>query len=1005
MTDSLLPRPRTARRPFLVFLAVGCALATCLAAQAPETRGAGARGPSEPLRPNLVEQVAGTIVPGRYLVQVRTETAVRRSGLSQSLRELRRAHRAHRAHDAGLGDGSAVRAPAPLLEPGTFRRQVVRGAAFQAARQQTRGSLVHILDELERHLGRPLPPRRSFDVTFAGFELELTAEEAQRLTEHPLVALVEPVPRRPLQSDVGPDVVSAPDVWTGTVTGMPTRGAGILVGVIDSGIEPLHQSFADVPGVMNPLGSGNYLGVCDDGHPDYDPAFPCSDKLVGAYDLTDETEDYVEGPDDGALYSSHGSHVASIAIGNEIDAGFGVNPMVPHMRGIAPLASVVAYDACVAQGFVELCDGAAILAAIDQAVADGVDVLNISIKGATAPWSNSESLALLDAFEAGVLTAASAGNDPGVATVTRLEPWVLNVGATTHDRVDYLAVLSPSGGDAVKRPALFGARGMGSSVPTGEIVLASDIPPGDNGSCDKPFADDSLLGQIVYCLQGGMAPLNVTANKADALANSGAVAVLSYSPYPAYPLFPSDLPYFLIPAAIRTDFEDWLAEPAATAPAASLTTASLIRDTSYADIVMHFSSRGPATGFDLLKPDLVAPGANIMGAADSEYLVTVPVQGGTIAGIRYNSGTSMATPAVAGAAALLREMHPSLSPAEVQSVLETTADPGDLTNCTNAGGIWVPPCSIPLEPADLFDFGAGRLDVTAAAKAGLAFDVTRDEFFAANPDCDPGGLGPFPCDPAGPSQLNLPSMAKVDCGAGCAFARRASSIATGSVGWTAAFTGPRGTAAPLGVEAHVVPPVWALDPAADQPFVVGVYATDPGVVDEWQQLVLELTPDDAGVSTARLPIVVMPTVQPASSELEVTAQVLTGPLGPGDPVRFEVRVTNLGTVPAVGVEVTADVLGGLDGVLWDCTPTARNWCGSGSGALFDLAAILPGEDVVYVFEGSAQDPLPDPVQFDVSISAPSGLDDPSAANNTATVFASTILFSDGFESGDTQAWI
>ena len=941
---------------------------------------------------------AGTL-PGRYLVRVQIDTSVRRSGLGDDLAMLRKAHRSR----AAVGSNATS---APLLSPGDFRRQVVRSEQFRAARRQTQGDLRRTLDALSRHLGRSLRPIRTYDTVFGGFALHLNAEEAEHLAAHPLVIDVEAERAWPLQSDVGPDLVAAPDVWSGTATGTPHRGAGILVGVIDSGIEPLHLSFADVPGVLNPLGSGTYLGACLEliegiPNPDYDPTFPCSDKLVGAYDLTAAYEHLGEGPDDGA-FSSHGSHVASIAIGNEIDAGYGTNPTIPQVRGIAPLASVVAYDACVtASNFTESCDGSAIIAAIGQAVLDGVDVLNISILGSTSPWTNSEAMALLDAYEAGVLTVASAGNDgPGAGTITRLEPWVVNVGNSTHDRVDYLAVLSSSGGDEGTRPALFAARGMGAAVPTAEIVKAEDLDAG-NSFCGGPFAEGAVTGKIVYCEQGG--PL--TLNGLDTLASQGAVAVLSYSTYPAFPIFPTDLPYFLVPASLQTAFETWLDTPAATSPSASLTSAALAKDPSYADIMRFDSSRGPVSGFDLLKPDLVAPGANILAAADSEYVVEVPDLGGKIAGLRYNSGTSMATPAVAGAAALLREMHPTLSPAEIQSVLQTTADPTGMTNCSTASGLWVPPCSIPNEPAGLFDFGSGRLDVTAAAKAGFAFDVTRDEFFAANPACDPEGLGPFPCDPAGPAQLNLPSMAMEDCGAGCAFARRASSIATAPVDWSSSFMGPRDAAAPTDLAAHVVPADWTLAPGAEQPFIVGVYATDMSVVDVWQELVLKLTPDDAGVSTARLPIVVKPSAYDAETDLEVVARTIQHPKMPGDLVRFQIIVRNLGSVPAVGVEVSADVLDGLDATTWSCTPPNRNWCGSGTGALLDLAAILPGEELVYDFEGTAQDPYPEPIQLDASINSPTGLSDPASSNDSASSFASTVLFADGFESGNTSAWI
>lgn len=982
MTDSLPTVPSRPARP----VAIGLVLLAALFASSPGPAQLGDGSENPPTRQSRATRPPEVrVIPGRYLVQVHTETAVRRARLPESLRDLRRVHRSTARAEARRSSSAPQ---APLLSAGAFRRQLVRSDAFRSARQRARVDLATTLEALSRHVGRPLEALRTYDVVLGGFSLELTETEAEQLEAHPLVVQVEAELSRPALSDVSPDLVRAPDVWTGAITGTPTRGAGILVGVIDSGINPNHPSFAFVPGVINPLGGSNRVGVCDAGEATYDAGFPCSDKLVGAWDFTEAYEDIAEGPYDGA-FSSHGSHVTSIAVGNEVDAGPNANQPLPHISGIAPLASVVAYDACVFNGQPpETCDGSAILDAINQAVLDGVDVLNISILGATSPWSNNESLALLDAYEAGVLTVASAGNDgPGAASVTRLEPWVVNVGASTHDRVDYLSVLTPSGGDAGSRPKPFTVRGFGEAVSGSELIVAGADHPG-NADCADPFPNDVFAGKLVFCDFSW--PIFTTA---EVLANTGAVGVvIGAQPISGLQLYPSDPPRFFVPSAQDSDFQAWLA--ASSSPMASLSGATLIRDPSFPDMVIGFSSRGPASGFDLLKPDIVAPGQDVVAAANDYF------ESSFGANLYYNSGTSMATPMVAGAAALIREMHPTLSPAEIQSVLQTTSDPTAMTSCTADA----PPCSGMVETADLFDFGSGRLDVTAAAQAGLAFDVTRDEFFAANPLCDPDGIGPFPCDPAGPSQLNLPSMAKEDCGSGCAFARQAGSIATGTVHWTASFIGPRDSGLPPDIAVHVVPADWSLAPGAEQPFVVGVYPTDAGVLNAWQQLVLLLTPDDPGVSPARLPIVVQPTAQPASTDLEIVARPLIQPEQSGDLVRFEIVVRNLGTVPAVGSVVSADVVGGLLAPTWSCAPPARNWCGAGNGPLLDHVAVQPGEELVYVFEGTVDDPYPEPIQLDATISAPTGLVDPVPSNDTATAFASTVLFADGFESGDSLAW-
>src|SRR5690606_23949358 len=210
-------------------------------------------------------------------------------------------------------------------------------------------------------------------------------------------------------------------------------------GVLDTGINPSNPSFAATVPVedggdgyehMNPLGEGVYLGTCDPANTDqYDERFACNDKLIGAWDFSGD------GPFDA---DGHGSHTASTVAGNQVDAVVTGPSGISDTRtisGVAPHANLIAYDVCNMDG----CSMAATTAAIDQAIADGVDVINYSIGGwlPSAAWSDPDTLGFLNARAAGIFVATAAGNDgPWAESIGAPAdiPWVTAVAASTHDR-------------------------------------------------------------------------------------------------------------------------------------------------------------------------------------------------------------------------------------------------------------------------------------------------------------------------------------------------------------------------------------------------------------------------------------------------------------------------------------------------------------------------------------------------------------------------------------------
>ena len=322
------------------------------------------------------------------------------------------------------------------------------------------------LAEAEQRLGRPLPPRYIYTHALNGMALDLTQAEASKLAAIPGVRSVTPDFKRYLQTDRGPQWIKADLVWNGTATGVANRGEGVVVGVIDSGINRTHAAFAGT-GISNPL--GGFRGYCASV-----PA-ACNTKLVGLWDFTAGGSGLADPTDaDG-----HGTHTASTAVGNAF-----VRSAVTY-SGVAPRANLIAYKACVGT----TCEGSALVASINQAVADGVDVINYSIGGSpTDPWIavggtiNDDSEAFLAAREAGIVVAAAAGNDgprPGTHGNPGNAPWVMGVAAATHDR-----------GGAGDRLASFSSRGpvLPLSVNKPDItapgvsIIAAGIAAGDTTS-------------------------------------------------------------------------------------------------------------------------------------------------------------------------------------------------------------------------------------------------------------------------------------------------------------------------------------------------------------------------------------------------------------------------------------------------------------------------------------------------------------------------------------------
>jgi subtilisin family serine protease len=633
---------------------------------------------------------------------------------------------------------------------------------------------------LTQALGRAVAVPFSYRYAYNGIAAVLTEDEAGTVSRLSGVSHVEREQTLQLQSDAGPAWIGAASIWNGSATGGPrgTMGEGVVVGDIDTGINHDHPSFAGTGGdgftVQN--GRGTFYGLCA---PVTGLPF-CNGKLIGVYDFTGTS------PEDD---NEHGSHTASTAVGNVIPAAVLHAPTVDITRklsGVAPHANLITYKACTAAG----CLSPATTAAIDQAVADGVDVINFSIGGGSRdPWADANSDSFLGARDAGVFASVSAGNDgPAARTMgsPANAPWVTAVAATTHNRKFVNALTGMSGG--TNAPATMSGAGVTTGYGPAKIVYAGDfgaplcgagpaLPTGD--SAVNPFPPGTFHGEIVVCDRGTYGRV-AKGNNVKAGGAGGYVLANDQASGDSLIGDAFALPGVAISYSNGLMLKQWLATPGEHT--ATIAGESLDLAAANGDQMASFSSRGPDKSVpDVLKPDIGAPGVDVLAAVHTTDPLAAPEYG-------ILSGTSMAAPHLAGAAALVRALRPTWTPAEVQSALMTTAK----TSVTEGGKAVGP-----------FARGAGRVDLTKAAIAGLVLNETAPNYLAADPSA--GG---------DPTTLNIASLASSGCEATCTWTRTVTSSLATTAKWTASVTKPKS------VGLTVTPASFTIAPGASQVLTV-----------------------------------------------------------------------------------------------------------------------------------------------------------------------------------------
>ncbi len=568
------------------------------------------------------------------------------------------------------------------------------------------------IDALVANLQAAIPGLRvghRFDVVLGGVSVQLPQRFLERL---PFVSGVSGVLADDLMTiDTfnSPQFIGAPTTWR-RLGGQEKAGEGVIVGILDSGIWPETDSFADPDPSGKPFATPrprtdgtpwpcDFSSGTNPGAP-----FSCNNKLISAQRFMDTYEaviglepyEFTSARDD----DGHGSHTASTAAGN-----YGVSVKVGNrdfgeISGISPRSHVVAYKVCGEQG----CFGSDSAAAIEQSIVDGVDVLNFSISGGANPYSDAVSLAFLEAYDAGIFVAASAGNSgPTAETVAHRGPWITTVAASTQNR-GYLSTVSLTGSAGATLTLVGGSQGDGVATPSPVVINTADI------LCQSPAAPGSFAGKIVVCRRG----VNARTDKSANVAAGGAVGMLLYNPGPSS--VDTDLhsiPTVHFDGGPGSAGEQLLAFLAANPSTSATFTAGVIGDIQ-GDVIAGFSSRGgPNQTLGVSKPDITAIGVNVLAGYTGEaYGVTLPGP------FSFLSGTSMSSPHIAGTAALLKDLHPDWTPGQIKSALMTTAKVAGLVK---EDGV---------TPATAFDTGSGRVDMTRAWNPGLTFDETAANYRA-----------------------------------------------------------------------------------------------------------------------------------------------------------------------------------------------------------------------------------------------------------------------------------
>ncbi|XP_061342128.1 subtilisin-like protease SBT1.6 [Gastrolobium bilobum] len=603
----------------------------------------------------------------------------------------------------------------------------------------------------------------TYDTVFHGFSAFLTRQQAASISQHPSVLAVFEDRRRELHTTRSPQFLGLRNqrgLWSES-----DYGSDVIIGVFDTGIWPERRSFSDLN--LGPI-PRRWKGFCETGFR-FSPR-NCNRKLIGArfFSKGHEAGSSSPGPlnpiNETVEFRSprdadgHGTHTASTAAGRYAFQANMSGYASGIAKGVAPKARLASYKVCWKNSG---CFDSDILAAFDAAVSDGVDVISISIGGgdgiASPYYLDPIAIGSYGAVARGVFVSSSAGNDgPNGMSVTNLAPWLTTVGAGTIDR-DFPAQVILGNGRRLSGVSLYA--GVALKGKMYQLVYPGKSGVLGDSLCMENSLDPNVVkGNIVVCDRGS----SPRVAKGLVVKKAGGVGMILANGISNGEGLVGDA--HLLPAcAVGANEGDAIKAYISSSknPTATLDFKGTVLGIKPAPVLASFSARGPnGLNPQILKPDLIAPGVNILAAWTDAVGPTGLDSDSRRTEFNILSGTSMACPHVSGAAALLKSAHPDWSPAAVRSAMMTTATLMDNRNqpmIDEATGNGSTP----------YDFGAGHLNLGLAMDPGLVYDITSNDyvtFLCAN------GYGPkliqvitrtpasCPAKKPLPENLNYPSF-------------------------------------------------------------------------------------------------------------------------------------------------------------------------------------------------------------------------------------------------------
>ncbi|KAL5706426.1 hypothetical protein ACHQM5_024594 [Ranunculus cassubicifolius] len=563
---------------------------------------------------------------------------------------------------------------------------------------------------------------RVYSHAFSGCAVWLTEAEAEEISRRSDVVSVfaDPIYQLHttrswdfLQNDL--ETYSNPRLNSDTLS----DGADTIIGILDTGVWPESESFNDKD--MGPIPS-RWKGRCMEGS-DFKPS-KCNKKLIGAryYNQSFDDED-MDGDQTARDAVGHGTHTASTAAGTSVLGASYYGLAEGTAKGGSPGSRIAIYRVCSSSG----CRGSAILSAFEDAIKDGVDVLSLSL-GASAflkPDFSKDPIAIgsFHAVENGITVVCSAGNDgPTPSSVVNSAPWILTVAATTIDR-DFESDIILGDNNVIKGEGIHFSNLKKSPIYPliyGKSAKSNSRRSDDARNCHPNALDgNKIKGNIVICDHqddsyskkgiregikglGGIGLILIDDLESSVASSSG------------------DFPMAMVSSKEATKILSYI--NSTTSPVATIPAAVSVNKYKPAPTVPYFSSRGPSSLTKaILKPDISAPGVNILAAwLQNNDTENVP-SGQKPTLFNLLSGTSMSCPHVSGIAATVISMNPSWSPSAVKSAIMTTAAETNnqkLPITTDSGSVATP-----------YDYGAGEVNPTGALQPGLVYETSANDYF------------------------------------------------------------------------------------------------------------------------------------------------------------------------------------------------------------------------------------------------------------------------------------